>query len=56
MLIEVLATKGVKYTNINVALGGIDQPSTTYLAFGKYLKRSENTTTMYVSYSYVLAA
>ena len=28
---------------INVALGGIDQLSTTYLAFGKYLKRSGNT-------------
>ena len=26
-----------------MALGGIDQPSTTYLAFGKYLKRSGNT-------------
>ena len=24
-------------------LGGIDQPSTTYLAFGKYLMRSGNT-------------
>ena len=31
-----------------MALGGIDQPSTTYLAFGKYLKRSGNTIRMYV--------
>ena len=27
-----------------------DQPSTTYLAFGKYLKRSGNTIRTYVSY------
>jgi len=32
-----------------VALGGIDQPSTTYLAFGKYLKISGSTIRMYVS-------
>ena len=36
--------------NINVALGGIDQPPSTYLAFGKYLKRSGNTIRTYVSY------
>ena len=29
---------------------GLDQPSTTYLAFGKYLKRSGNTIRTYVSY------
>jgi len=38
------------YENINVALGGIDQPSTTDLAFGKYLKRNGNTIRTYVSY------
>ena len=31
-----------------MSLGGIDQPSTTYLAFGKYLKRSGNTIRTYV--------
>ena len=30
-----------------MGLGGIDEPSTTYSAFGKYLKRSGNTTTWY---------
>ena len=34
----------------NMALGGIDQPSKTYLAFGKYLKGSGNTIRKYVSY------
>jgi len=33
-----------------VALGGIDQLSTTYLAFGKYLKRTGNTIRMNVNY------
>ena len=32
-----------------MTLGGIDQPSTTYLAFGKYFKRSGNTIRTYVS-------
>jgi hypothetical protein len=38
--------------DINVALGGIDQLSTTYLAFGKYFKIYGNTirTYEYVSY------
>ena len=37
--------------NINLALGRIDQPSTTYLAFGRYFKRSGNTIWTYISYS-----
>ena len=40
--------------NINVTLGGIDQPSTTYLVFGKYLKRNGNTVRMYASYLQIL--
>ena len=36
--------------NFNVGLGGIDQPSTIYLAFGKYLKRNRNKIRRYVSY------
>ena len=40
----------VNIGKINEALGGIDQPSTTYLAFGKYLKRSGNTIRTFVSY------
>ena len=31
-------------------LEGIDHPSTTYLAFGKYLKRRGSTIRMHVSY------
>ena len=34
--------------NINEGLGEIDQPSTTYLAFSKYLKRSGNTIRRYI--------
>ena len=47
---ETLLWKFNMYVYILVALGGIDQPSTTYLAFGKYLKRSGSTIRMYVSY------
>jgi len=36
--------------NINVALGEIDHPLTSYLSFGKYLKISENTIRVNVSY------
>ena len=39
-----------KKNRSTVILGGINQPSTTYLAFGKYLKRSGSTIRMYVSY------
>jgi hypothetical protein len=39
--------------NSNVALGGIDKPLTTYLTFGKYLKRSGNSIRIYVSYLYI---
>ena len=37
-----------------MGLGGIDQPSTTYLAFGKYLKWSENAITRYISCSIIV--
>ena len=40
--------------NDNECLGEIDQPSTIYLAFGKYLRRSENTITKYVSNIWIL--
>ena len=32
----------IRLWNINEGLGGIDQQSTKYLAFGKYLKRNGN--------------
>jgi hypothetical protein len=38
------------YENVNVALGGIDQTSKTYLAFGKYLKIIGNTISRHFSY------
>ena len=55
ILSNILLSRMTPYANeiigeYNVALGGIDQPSTTYLAFGKYLKRSGSTIRMYVSY------
>ena len=36
--------------NFNVALGGIDQPSTTYLAFGKYNKYNKDVCQIFIDF------
>ena len=48
ILSNILVARMIPYANeiienIIVGLGGIVQPSTTYLAFGKHLKRGRNT-------------